>query len=804
VGAGEFKQKDLEARAKIAAQVATVSGAAAVASIAELLPDWMLTTAGLLALAAGIAALLFYIEARQAGTELVVAEQERARLAHEVAVDAALRTPVCSLGELKLSAVGVDPVDPRVLEQALKVEGNQLAYVRRDVDERLRAHLVRAGDGSGPVLVCLHGPSKAGKSRSILAALKRELPDALLVAPDRTRANLQTILDHRELQRMAQGGDRRIVLWLDDLEGFVRLGDHGLDKRRLEDLESEVRGLVVAATSGGRGLIAHGDEERSRLQQPLGELLDAGVREPLLAGLSAGERAGLADVVPADLASEMSAGLGEVAVSGRKLVEILVNESHPGVSAGRPCPEGAALAWAAITAFRLGATDPLSDELLRVLFECYASSVSDEVFGVALAWATAPLYARVGLLRRSDDGLVVPYDYLVQYAPGREDHAERCAWTLLLRRGTPDTQLQLGIAAYNRTRHDDAEDAFRRAAERGHAAGASNLGVLLMLRGKLAEAEVAYRRADERGDALGAFNLGLLLEERGELADAEAAYRRASERGYAAGTANLGVLLKQRGELADAEAAYRRADERGDATGAYNLGVLLEEGGKLADAEAAYRRADERGHAAGTANLGVLLQERGEVAEAEVAYRHADERGDALGAFNLGLLLEERGEVADAEAAYRRASERGYAAGAFNLGVLLQERGEVADAEAAYRRASERGVTAGAYNLGVLHKERGELAEAEAAWRSADEGGYAAGAFNLGVLLQERGEVANAEAAYRRASERGYAAGAFNLGVLLKNRGELADAQAAWRRALRSSDRDIAARARDALAHLDD
>jgi TPR repeat protein len=56
----------------------------------------------------------------------------------------------------------------------------------------------------------------------------------------------------------------------------------------------------------------------------------------------------------------------------------------------------------------------------------------------------------------------------------------------------------------------------------------------------------------------------MLLEARGELSAAEAAYRRADQRGDAAGALNLGGMLAERHDFARAEAAYRRAAERGD------------------------------------------------------------------------------------------------------------------------------------------------------------------------------------------------------------------------------------------------
>jgi hypothetical protein len=312
-------------------------------------------------------------------------EQEAAAAERQRAIDAALRTELCAVADVRAESIGVDPVDPRVLQQAFRVEGDQLAYVSRSIDEDLRTHLARARTGVGPPLVCLYGPSKAGKWRSMLRALKAELPNAMLVAPDRTRANLQTIIDGGVLEQAGAAADGGVVLWLDDLEGFVRLGNSGLDAERLRALKRRVPRLVVAATAGGRGLIAHPEQEPGQLQQPLNDLLAHGAREHLLAGLkTASERDALADVVPEELMQEMQDGLGAVAVSGDELVGILVSERHPRVDRGDACPAGAALTWAAIAAFRLGITDSLPEDLLRSLFACYARPATDEAFAAGV------------------------------------------------------------------------------------------------------------------------------------------------------------------------------------------------------------------------------------------------------------------------------------------------------------------------------------------------------------------------------------------------------------------------------------
>jgi len=87
-------------------------------------------------------------------------------------------------------------------------------------------------------------------------------------------------------------------------------------------------------------------------------------------------------------------------------------------------------------------------------------------------------------------------------------------------------------------------------------------GVGLRDSGDLAEAEQAFRRADERGSAEGALNLGVLLRDRGDLAEAEQAFRRADERGSVEGAANLGAVLLDQGDREGAREALQRALER--------------------------------------------------------------------------------------------------------------------------------------------------------------------------------------------------------------------------------------------------
>jgi peptidoglycan hydrolase-like protein with peptidoglycan-binding domain/tetratricopeptide (TPR) repeat protein len=260
---------------------------------------------------------------------------------------------------------------------------------------------------------------------------------------------------------------------------------------------------------------------------------------------------------------------------------------------------------------------------------------------------------------------------------------------------------------------------------------------------------------DEQRAGAAAFRLGLLLTQDGNLVGAEDAFRRADERGHPGAAFELALLLMQEGDRDGAKGAFRRADERGHAEAAFNLGVLLAEEGGRAGAKAAFRRAVERDHPDAAFNLGALLLQEGDLAGAEEAFRNADQRGDAGAACNLGVLLEQRGDRAGAEAAYRRADDRGHSVGACNLGLLLESEGDVAGAREAYRRADSRGDPLGSYSLGLLLEREGDRESAKEAYRRADKGGNPEAACNLGFLLKEEGDRAGALQAFKRAGEQG-------------------------------------------------
>jgi hypothetical protein len=94
-----------------------------------------------------------------------------------------------ALAEDGMYEVGVE-LEAREALDAAHLTGRHAPYVERDVDELLRDRLAAASRTPNASIIVLDGPSKAGKSRTVLEALRGVaqqanggLVDALLVEP---------------------------------------------------------------------------------------------------------------------------------------------------------------------------------------------------------------------------------------------------------------------------------------------------------------------------------------------------------------------------------------------------------------------------------------------------------------------------------------------------------------------------------------------------------------------------------------------------------------------------------------------
>ncbi len=223
-------------------------------------------------------------------------------------------------------ALGVGREAPEALFAFGAGPRERVRYVERDIDKDLRLQLRDEPARDRLSVVIVTGPSGAGKSRTLSEALADVLPDASLVVPK----------DAANLVWLGQSGgptgrSPRWVVWLDDLERFVRAGQEGLNKETLSTFQTWSRPPLIVATAGGRGLVASREATlRSDLQA---ELLSLPEVKVLLLGdaLSQEERSRLESVpgiegdAPAQIATN---GFGQF-MSGGAVARLLLDVPAP-------------------------------------------------------------------------------------------------------------------------------------------------------------------------------------------------------------------------------------------------------------------------------------------------------------------------------------------------------------------------------------------------------------------------------------------------------------------------------------------
>jgi len=451
--------------------------------------------------------------------------------------------PAADLGDLEAAAgAATEPA-------GVGLPGRVPVYVPRDLDARLDAALAQALARGG--LVLLRGDSTAGKSRAAFEAMRRLPGNLALLRPTR-RGSLRALLD---------GGVelREVVVWLNDLEGF--LGADGLDVGLLRRLVGvgDRRVLLLATMRASEYNLRSPERERDHagaerdVLRAERELLDQAVDLELPRGFSAAERDWDPRIADA-LAHAGQYGLAEYLAAGPRLWRRWRN----GRAVDNPDPEqaGAAIVAAALDCRRAGLGRPVPARLLEELYPVYldplvAGRLGPDTFGQGLVWARQPVQATSALLAAVAGGDVV-FDYLLDTLQADLDAPAVPArvWECLLADLDADDGLAVGVAAYEAAQSGFAEQAWRRAADAGHHPAEYNLGLLLEEQGRLEEAERWYRRAADAGHHPAEYNLGLLLQERGGLEEAERWYRRAADAGDDDAREALKQLQANRGDAA--------------------------------------------------------------------------------------------------------------------------------------------------------------------------------------------------------------------------------------------------------------
>jgi Tfp pilus assembly protein PilF len=244
---------------------------------------------------------------------------------------------------------------------------------------------------------------------------------------------------------------------------------------------------------------------------------------------------------------------------------------------------------------------------------------------------------------------------------------------------------------------DQAETAFRRAAELGNPAGMANVARMHGRRGEEGPALLWYQRAFAHGLDV-PHTLGDLLHSQGQSAAAIDAYRRAVKAGHKDRRAILGDLLINHGAQdhvgdaardaaqAEGEAILRAAVADGDPIAMNLLGVHLQKQGRPAAAEALFEKAAAQEEPYALVNLAKIRLGRQARDQAEVLLRRALNAGhtnQAILAATLADLAAQRHDEATAEQMYRRAIDAGSATAEAKLADMLRRRSELHAADVA-------------------------------------------------------------------------------------------------------------------------
>lgn len=262
---------------------------------------------------------------------------------------------------------------------------------RPEADAALDTLITRAGPPWPFIL--LFGNSKAGKSRTIVEAARRNWKSVQVIAPKDGAALAELALLEPELPI----DDAPALVWLDDLEAA--------DLEQLTDAVFNAlldKAFVVATITASR----YNDIQRTGSEAPSTAktaLQRAECRE-LRFALTNDERMQAEQLYPDenfDRSEKFDRSIGETLVGGEELCAKLR-------AGGTDNPAGQAIVHAAIDCVRAGIPNPVNETVIRHLFPLYLHRTrinldpTTERFNLGMDWATEPVTSHVALMGKAD------------------------------------------------------------------------------------------------------------------------------------------------------------------------------------------------------------------------------------------------------------------------------------------------------------------------------------------------------------------------------------------------------------------
>lgn len=377
------------------------------------------------------------------------------------------------------------------------------SYVSRDRDVLLDETMSTARDRGGLVLV--HGPSAAGKSRTLAEAMWRHLEGwqlALPVAPGALAPLADPVFEMH-----------RTAVWLDDLQLHLGPGGiHASDLLRLlahphrPVLLATIRATELSDLTDPSGTSEHSGSDTG--QRLLTRRFLARAAHVALERRFTGEELQRARGLDGDpriaaaLPTTDRYGLAEVMAAGPELRDLLA--AHTADPDGQY--HGAALVHAAVDCARVGWTGPVPLDLLRRLHPLYIpnglakDTHTASTFDEALRWAVRRRRGYSRLLTPGDDHAVTVFDYLIDDAQHQADREiSEQAWRIMAEAADSTTALAMSEHAAGACLADITETLLSAAQASPDDAiateAAQRLGVLLWHRGESERAEPLLRQA---------------------------------------------------------------------------------------------------------------------------------------------------------------------------------------------------------------------------------------------------------------------------------------------------------------------
>lgn len=625
-------------------------------------------------------------------------------------------------------------------------------YLRRNAEDQFLAALAE----SKPVLVI--GSSMAGKTRMAAQLVTENFPDKQALIPDAPDGVAKFM--------NAGGVPTEHVVWLDDLERYLQ-DPTQLKARWIQELQENNNIIVATMRTTLYETYMPTDDDRPRagwdtLQCFTKVFLNDESQENL-------RLANLSDDTQTQQGI-LKYGLGTYLGGAFLTMERF--------EAGRATNlVGRAFVLAAIDWQRSGIADAIPLELAKNLVSAYVppqrARITVEEMESGLSWATDRGAGGnlVELLSLSDEGLLIPFDYVADAVASTNVPIPSLVWLSVRSFDAPAGRLNhAGIIADSFGQSASASVLFERAARMGDSDGMLNYSMVLDRSDRPEDAMEWDRRAAEAGNLRGLTGQAVKMLRTGRnTSEAEDLLLRAAEAGESSAMANLGVLYMGRGEKATGSHWYRRSAEAGSALGMVNYGVHLELQGNESEAESWYLKALEAGDASGAAHfqMAMLAKKRGKTDDIEPLLRIAAGRKNPSALGSLGLLAAEDGRDQEASLLFRQAAARGGAIGLAMTGRDLAAQGKFDEAEVMFKRAISEKLTWATTDLGVLYANAGRTHEAKEQYLLSISAGDDHALQNYGELLRREGRLTEGEDVFRKAAALGSTTGLYLLSQAL-------------------------------------